>query len=144
MGVVQVVTREQAKQVFHGLDTTLGMHAVMLPLFRRQGLEQLHVRLAEHAEQREGFAGIPSLVVTSGNPRILIECLKGGPGAPRIARIRQLATISASARWARISATDHFPAAGRLCNRDADAPSIKRSSSLAVRTWMLSGSCPPT
>src|SRR6266540_899379 len=42
----------------------------------------------------------------------------GVPGAPRIARIRQLTTISTSAKCARISAMDHFPGAGRRCSLD--------------------------
>src|SRR5712691_7354116 len=48
VGVVQVVTRVQADDVLHGLDTTLGMYPLVFPLFRRQGLEQRRIRLAQH------------------------------------------------------------------------------------------------
>src|SRR5437016_5411775 len=56
--------------------------AMVLPLFRRQGLEQRQIHLAEHAEDLDGFARIAFVVVPGGNPGILIHYLYGGPRRP--------------------------------------------------------------
>src|ERR1041385_7548250 len=80
VGVVQVVTRVQADDVLDGLCTTLGMYPLVLPLFRRQCLEHLNIHFAEHAEELDGFSRVASIVVPSGKPSILIECLNRGSG----------------------------------------------------------------
>src|SRR5439155_14584667 len=58
------------------------MDPMVLPLFRRQGLEQRQIHLAEHAEDLDGFARIAFVVVPGGNPGILIHYLYGGPRRP--------------------------------------------------------------
>src|SRR2546422_6190689 len=55
------------------LFRSLGMNPMVLPLLRRQGLEQRNVHLAEHAEDLDGFARIALVVVPGGNPCVLID-----------------------------------------------------------------------
>ena len=76
--VVHVVTRVQADDVFHRLRPTVGMNPMVLPLFRREGLEQRQIHLAEHAEGRDGFARIALVVVPGGHQGVLIHRLDGG------------------------------------------------------------------
>ena len=56
--------------------------------------------------------------------------------------MRHPMTISTSARWARISATDHFSGAGRLRSLAVDTPLMRRANFLGVADWTLIGSCP--
>ena len=56
----------------------------------------------------------------------------GVPGAPSIERMRQPMTISASAKCARISLTDHLSGAGRLRSLEAGTRFIRRSSFFAA------------
>jgi len=51
----------------------------------------------------------------------------GAPGEPRMNRRRKPPTISASAKCAMISFTDHFSGGGRWRNLAVDTPLIRRS-----------------
>src|SRR5260370_1421412 len=54
------------------------MNPMVLPLFRREGLEQRQIHLAEQAEGRDGFARIALVVVPGGHQGVLIHRLDGG------------------------------------------------------------------
>ena len=140
--VVEVVPGHHGRKAFDGFLAALGMNAVMLPLLRREALVERQIRVPQYAELLQGLARVAFSVLPCGQPGLLIVGLDGVPGAPRIERSLQLATISASARCARISAADHFSGAGRFRNFAGVAPLISRSSFFAVAPCTFTGSWP--
>src|SRR5579863_2012736 len=61
--MIDVVSCEHAGDRFDGFRTSLIVYAVVLPLLRREGLEQREIGLAQRAVLLERFPQVPLLVV---------------------------------------------------------------------------------
>jgi len=105
--------REHAHGMSNGLLAALAVDAVIVPKLSRHRLQQKQIVFAQHPKDFERVRWITVFITEGFRPDILIEGLIAAPSLPRICRIRQLPTTSASARWARISAIDHLPGWGR-------------------------------
>src|ERR1700692_4253414 len=69
-----------ADDVLDGFPAALGMLAVLLPLIGGKRLEEREVGFAYGAVQFDGFAGIAFVVVSGGDPGVLIVGLDGRAG----------------------------------------------------------------
>src|SRR5260370_37349981 len=80
-----------AGDVGDGFRTALGMFAVLLPLIGGKRFEERKVCFAHNALQFDGFARVAFVVMSRGDPGVLIVGLNGGSrgpanGAPSAAR----------------------------------------------------------
>ena len=78
--VIDIMSGDHADDVLDGFLAALGMLAIVLPLIGRKRFQQGKVRFAHDAAQFDGFAGLAFVVMSGGNPRILIVGLDGRSG----------------------------------------------------------------
>lgn len=71
--VVYVVAREHSYDVLDSFLTTLGVHSVVLPLFRSKRFQQGKICFADRGEMFQGLVRIAFAVVPRKRPGILIE-----------------------------------------------------------------------
>jgi hypothetical protein len=74
--VIEVVAGHHLQDTLDGLRTAFGVHAVVLPLLRIEGLEQHEICFANGAKCLEALTRIAFRVTSSRDPRILIVGLK--------------------------------------------------------------------
>src|SRR6266699_7189616 len=78
MDVIDIVSGDHADDVLDGFLSTLGMLAVLLPLIGGKRFEEREVCFAHDAVQFDGLAGVAFVVMSGGDPGILIVGLDGG------------------------------------------------------------------
>ena len=76
--MIDVVSGDHADDMLDRFLATLGVLAVVLPLIRGKRFEEGEVCFAHDAVQFDGFAGIAFVIVSGGDPGILIVGLNGG------------------------------------------------------------------
>src|SRR5260221_6854013 len=70
--MVEVMAGYHPDHVLDRFLPALGMLPIVLPLIRRQRLEEREVRFTHDAAQFDGFAGIAIVVMSGRDPGILI------------------------------------------------------------------------
>src|SRR5258708_29357875 len=76
--VVDIMSGYHADDVLDGFLTALGMLAVLLPLIGGKRFEECKICFAHGVLQFDGFARIAFVVMSGGDPGILIVGLNGG------------------------------------------------------------------
>src|SRR5215470_15461302 len=75
--VIDVVAGQHAHVMLDGFLATLGVHAVVLPLLRREGFEQREIGFAQHAKLLDTLTRVAFLVVPGHYPGVLVKGLDG-------------------------------------------------------------------
>src|SRR5215471_3304992 len=78
--MIDVVAGDHGEEALDALLAAFGVHAVLLPLFWREGFEQGEVGFAEDAELFEGLAGVALCVMARSGPSVLVKRLDGRAG----------------------------------------------------------------
>src|ERR1700687_5094887 len=120
---------DHADNVLDGFLATFGMLAVVFPLIGGKRFEEREICFAHDALQFDGFARVAFVVMSGGDPGVLIIGLDGG-------------SRGSEDRAHAPSDYDFDVGAGRVRRLAVGTPLIRRSSFFVVADWSLIGSCP--
>src|SRR5262249_48126497 len=77
---IDVVPRRHADDVLDRFGSALGMHPMVLPLLGLERLEEREVPVPQHAELLDRFVAVALVVVSAGDPSILVVRGDGDAG----------------------------------------------------------------